>query len=102
MSDDEAAAYAERGTPSAVRFFRAIDTRQKVYEWIYLEQSEVVWFVDRERVDYVAVDTSTSPLSKPTRETMEQKAVKGGIMGTLVGGVAAGFLLFGENLGLKD
>jgi hypothetical protein len=40
LSDDEAAVYAEMGTPDVVRFFRAIDTRQKVYEWIYLKQAE--------------------------------------------------------------
>lgn len=102
LSDDEAAVYAEMGTPDVVRFFRAIDTRQKVYEWIYLEQEEVVWFVGRKRMEYVAVDTSDSPFTKETRETLQDKAVKGGVLGTLVGGVAAGVLLFGDSLGLKN
>ena len=51
--------YQELGTPDAIRFFRAIQTRQRVYEWIYTENSRW-WFVDRQRVEYVAVDTDTS------------------------------------------
>jgi hypothetical protein len=53
-------------------------------------------------MEYVAVDTSDSPFTKETRETLQDKAVKGGVLGTLVGGVAAGVLLFGDSLGLKN
>jgi hypothetical protein len=102
LSDDEAAVYAELGRPDVIRYFRAMETRQKVYEWIYLEQEEIVWFVDRKRVEYVAVDTSNSRFTKETRETIQNKALEGGAMGALVGGLAASALLFGGSLGLKD
>jgi hypothetical protein len=102
LSSDEAAVYRELGNPDVIRFFRATETRQPVYEWIYTDQEQVVWFVDGQRVDYVAVDTSSSGLSKETRETMQRKFVAGGLVGGVVGGVAAGMLLLGDKLGLKD
>ena len=102
LSSDEAAVYGELGKPDVIRFFRATQTRQRVYEWLYTEQEQVVWFVDGKRVDYVAVDTDSSGLAKETRETLQRKLVTGGLLGVLVGGVAAGMLLLGETLGLKD
>ena len=101
LSADEAAVYNDRGTPEVIRFFRANDTRQRVYEWIYLGRDQVVWFVDRQRVDYVTVDANMSGLTKETRETLEQKAVAGGILGAAIGGIAAGMVLFGETIGLR-
>jgi hypothetical protein len=102
LSDDEKAVYKELGTPDAIRFFRATQTRQTVYEWIYEEQVQVIWFVDGERVEYVAVDTNTSSRSKETRETTQRKLKTGAALGAVVGGVAAGFMLLGDSLGLKD
>ena len=102
LSRDEAAVYGEFGTPDAIRFFRTTQTRQRVYEWIYTEQEQVVWFVDGKRVDYVAVDTDTSGLAKETREILQRKLVTGGVLGTVVGGVAAGMLTLGGRLGHKD
>ncbi len=102
LSEHEAAVYAESGTPDAIRFFRTVHTRQRTYEWIYEQRDQIVWFVDGNRVDYVAVDTKTSGISKQTREAVQQKLVTGGILSGLVGGIAAGTLLFGQTLGLKD
>jgi hypothetical protein len=102
LSPDEAAVYSEFGTPDVIRFFRATQTRQRVYEWVYTEQEQVVWFVDGKRVDYVAVDTDSSALAKETRETVQRKLVTGGVLGAVVGGVAAGVLTLGSSLGLKD
>lgn len=102
LSSDEAAVYKELGTPEAVRFFRTVETRQRVYEWVYLKRDQAVWFVDGTRVDYVAVDADSSGLTKETRETLEDKATKGGIVGAVVGGVAAGLLILGDKVGLKD
>jgi len=102
LSNDEAAVYKELGTPEAVRFFRALQTRQRVYEWVYLKTEQNVWFVDGTRVDYVTVDADSSGLSKESRETLQDKLITGGIVGGVVGGVAAGFLLLGPTLGLKD
>jgi hypothetical protein len=102
LSSDEAAVYRELGNPDVIRFFRAAETRQRVYEWIYIEQEQVAWFVDGQQVDYVAVDTDSSVLTKETRETLQGKLMAGGIVGGLVGGVAAGMLLLGDKLGLKD
>lgn len=102
LSADETAVYQELGTPEVIRFFRAVETRQKVYEWIYVEKQQMVWFVDGKQVDYVAVDTNTSGLSKETRETQQQKLTQGGILGATIGAFAAGMLLLGESLGLKN
>ena len=102
LSADEAAVYQELGTPDTIRFFRAVQTRQRVYEWIYTEKQQVVWFVDRQRVEYVAVDTDTSGATKESRENFQQKLVTGGILGVAIGGFTAGMLLLGETLGLKD
>lgn len=102
LSADEAAVYQESGTPNSIRFFRAIQTRQRVYEWIYVEKQQLVWFMDRQRVEYVAVDTDTSGMTKEARETLRQKVLTGGALGAAIGGFAAGMLLLGESLGLKD
>ena len=102
LSNDEAAVYKELGAPEAVRFFRARQTRQRVYEWVYLKAEQNVWFVDGTRVDYVTVDADSSALTKESRETLQDKLTTGGIVGGVVGGVAAGFLLLGPKLGLRD
>jgi hypothetical protein len=102
LSADEAAVYQELGSPDVIRFFRAVQTRQQVYEWIYTEKQQVVWFVDRQRVEYVAVDTDTSGATKESRERLQQKLIAGGLLGVVVGGFAAGMLVLGETLGLKD
>lgn len=102
LSADEAAVYQELGAPDVIRFFRAIQTREPVYEWIYTEKQQVVWFVDRKRVEYVAVDTDTSGMTKETRETIQKKLTAGGILGVAIGGFAAGLLALGNTLGIKD
>ena len=79
-----------------------MQTRERVYEWIYTDKQQVVWFVDRKRVEYIAVDTDTSGTTKETRETLQQKLTTGGLLGAAMGGFAAGMLLMGESLGLKD
>jgi hypothetical protein len=102
LSSDEAAVYKELGTPEAVRMFRTLETRQRVYEWVYLKAERNVWFVGGTRVDYVTVDANSSAFTKESRETLQDKLTTGGIVGGVVGGVAAGFLLLGPKLGLKD
>jgi hypothetical protein len=102
LSADETAVYEELGTPEAIRFFRTNETRQRVYEWVYLERDQIVWFVERQRVDYVTVDTNISGFSKETRETVEKKAFAGGVLGAAIGVVATGMVLFGNSLGLRD
>ena len=102
LSSDAAAVYKELGTPDAVRFFRALETRQRVYEWVYLAREQTVWFVEGKRVDYVAVDADPSAFTKETRQTLRDKLTTGGIVGAAVGGVAAGALLLGDKLGIKD
>jgi hypothetical protein len=102
LSDDEKTVFTELGTPDTIRFFRTAQTRQPVYEWLYQQPIRIVWFVDGQRVDYVAVDANLSSLKKETRETGRAKLIKGGIVGGIVGGVAAGTMVFGKTLGLKD
>jgi len=102
LSNDEAAVYKELGTPEAVRFFRTVETRQRVYEWVYLKGERNVWFLEGTRVDYVAVDADSSGFTKEGRETFQDKVITGGAVGGVVGGVAAGFLALGKKLGLRD
>lgn len=102
LSDDEKALYTELGAPHTIRFFRALHTRQQVYQWHYEPSGQIVWFVDGKRVDYVTVDAGTSRLTKEAGEHTQAKLIKGGLLGLAVGGVAAGMLVFGETLGLKD
>ena len=102
LSSDEAAVYKELGTPEAVRLFRVLQTRQRVYEWVYLKAERNVWFVDGTRVDYVMVDADSSAFTKESRETLQDKLTTGGIVGGVVGGIAAGFLLLDKKLGLRD
>jgi hypothetical protein len=102
LSSDEAAVYKELGTPEAVRFFRTLQTRQRVYEWVYLKAEQNVWFVDGTRVDYVTVDADSSAFTKESRETLQDKLTTGGILAGVVGGVAAGFIILGPKLGLQD
>ena len=102
LSSDEAAVYKELGTPEAVRVFRTLETRQRVYEWVYLERAQVVWFVEAKRVDYVTVDADTSELTKETRQTLRDKLTAGAVVGAAIGGVAAGLLILGDKVGLKD
>jgi hypothetical protein len=102
LSNDEAAVYKELGTPDAVRFFRTVETRQRVYEWVYLKGERNIWFLEGARVDYVAVDADNSGFTKEGREVFQDKLIAGGAVGGVVGGVAAGFLVLGKKLGLRD
>jgi hypothetical protein len=102
FTPDEAAAFAQFGTPQVIRFFRSILTRQHVYEWIYTEQGQSVWFVDGQRVEYVAVDTQMSSLPQASRDVMQEKFIAGGALASAVGGIAAGFIVLGETIGLRE
>ena len=100
LSQDEAAVYKELGAPEAVRFFRTLETRQRVYEWIYLKAERNEWFVEGAHVDYVTVDAGTSTFTKEDRDILQDKLTTGGIVAGAVGGFAAGVLLLGPKLGL--
>jgi len=102
LSPDEAAVSEELGTPDEIRFFRNASTREAVYTWIYKEPEQLVWFNAGQRVEYVAVDTSTSRLTAAERNTVSSKAVTGGFMAGAIGGVAGGFLARGGDIGRKD
>jgi len=70
LSDDQREVFERRGAPTYIRFFRAVETRQPVYAWIYANQDEpvdLVWFIDGQRVDAIAVDRDPSAFSSTTR-----------------------------------
>jgi hypothetical protein len=104
LSSDEAAAVDEFGTPKVIRYFRHVETRQPVYEWLYEEEEEgpIIWFLEGKRVDYVPVDPSTSSLTRAERATARRKVITGSVLTGVVGGVAAGLLIFAPQLGLQD
>lgn len=102
LSEDEAAVFAQSGTPAAIRFFRSTLTRQRVYAWIYEEQGQVIWFVDGQRVDYIAVDTNTSAVTQASREATQEKLIEGGGLAGAVGGIAAGFIALSKTIGLRE
>jgi hypothetical protein len=102
LSPDEAAVLAELGTPDEIRFFRNISTREAVYEWIYKEPEQLVWLNAGQQVEYVAVDTNTSKRTAAERNTVRSKAVTGALLAGAVGGLAAGFILLSDDIGLKD
>jgi len=79
-----------------------VQTRQRVYEWVYLKNERHVWFLDGTRVDYVAVDADNSGFTRESRETLQDKLTTGGVVAGVVGGIAAGFILLDKTLGLRD
>lgn len=102
LTADETAVFEELGTPDVIRLFRRAQTRERIYEWIYESENQAVWFVEGERVDYVVVDTNMLPLTREERQNLQQKAYTGGILSGVVGALATGFILLGEDIGLKD
>ena len=90
LSEDERSVFEELGTPDVVRFFRNVETRQPVYEWIYMEPFHTVWFMDGARIDYVMVDTNPSRRTTTGREALVRKLRTGGILAGTIGGVALG------------
>ena len=90
LSDDERGVFEEFGTPDAVRFFRAVETRNPVYEWIYMEPFRAVWFMDGVQVDYVMVDTNPSRRTTAGREALVRKLRTSGILAGTIGGIALG------------
>ena len=83
-------------------FASFVQTRQRVYEWVYLQAEQNVWFVDGTRVDYVTVDADSSAFTKESRETLQDKLTTGGILAGVVGGVAAGLIILVPKLVSND
>jgi hypothetical protein len=70
LSPDQQRVLEDRGPPMYVRFFREVETRNRVYAWIYAgggEAVDIVWFVDGKRMDSIAVDSDPSAFSSTTR-----------------------------------
>lgn len=90
LSDDERSVFEEFGAPDAVRFFRAVETRKPVYEWIYMEPFRIVWFMDGAQVEYVMVDTGLSRRTAARREALARKLRTSGILAGMMSGIAVG------------
>jgi hypothetical protein len=70
LSADQQGVLERRGPPMYVRFFREVETRNRVYAWIYAGEGEavdIVWFVDGKQVESIAVDSDASAFSSTTR-----------------------------------
>lgn len=101
LSKDEAAVYKEWGKPDTIRFFRSLEQRQRVYEWIYLEREETAWFIDGKRAEYVAIDDNLSRFTKEERETIEDKLTTAAFTAVILGGLGAGAIVLSDKAGLK-
>ncbi|MGH8071542.1 MAG: hypothetical protein ACRERE_41185 [Candidatus Entotheonellia bacterium] len=70
LSEDQRTTLDRRGPPTYMRFFREVDTRHPVYAWIYAGEGDavdLVWFVDGNRVEDIAVDSDPSAFTSTTR-----------------------------------
>ena len=97
LSEDERGVFEEFGAPDALRFFRTVETREPVYEWIYTEPFRTVWFVSGARVDYATVDTNLSRRTTASREDLARQLRTGGLLAGTIAGMAMGTVaLIGE------
>ena len=97
LSDDERAVFETFGAPDALRFFRTVETREPVFEWIYTEPFHVVWFKSGTEVDYVTVDANSSRRTAAGREALAGKLRTGGLLAGTIAGMAMGTVaLIGE------
>lgn len=84
LSADEASVYEKMGPPQYVRFFRKLDPdRQRVYEWIYTNPVQLVYFMEGKRVDYVMVDDNPTPLNEYQKRSLFWTGVTGGTVAGL-------------------
>ena len=88
LSEDERALFEESGPPDTLRFFRTVETREPVYEWIYTEPFRAVWFVSGTRVDYVTVDSNVSTRTTASRQALAGKLRTGGLLAGAIAGTA--------------
>ena len=88
LSEDERALFEESGPPDTLRFFRTVETREPVYEWIYEEPFRAVWFVSGTRVDYVTVDANASTRTTASRQELAGKLRTGGLLAGAIAGTA--------------
>ncbi|MDE0207584.1 MAG: hypothetical protein OXP66_16345, partial [Candidatus Tectomicrobia bacterium] len=94
LSEDERALFEEAGPPDALRFFRTVETREPVYEWIYTEPFRAAWFVSGTRVDYVTVDANVSTRTTARRQALARKLRTGGLLAGAIAGTALGTVSF--------
>ena len=95
LTEDQREVYERRGPPTYIRFFREVETREPVYAWIYADETEpvdLVWFVDGNVVDAIAVDRDTSAYSSTTRRRVRYAL----LIGTGVAVIPAIFLLVNQ------
>lgn len=90
LSPDERVVFDRWGVPSVIVFFRSLEGRKPVYEWVYENPFHSAWFVERKQVNYVAVDPETSPLGYHTRKIGNRMIVVGGVVVAIVGIVVIG------------
>ena len=94
LSEDEQATFDEFGTPDAIRFYRTVQTREPVYEWIYMQPFRTKWFSGGSQVDYVEVDTNISGRTTASREALVGKLKTGGLLASAIAGMAMGTVAF--------
>lgn len=94
LSQDERATFEEFGKPDAIRFYRTVQSREPVYEWIYMQPFRTVWFSSGSQVDYVTVDTNISRHTTNSREAFVGKLKTGGLLAGTIAGMAMGTVAF--------
>ncbi|MBI3014080.1 MAG: hypothetical protein HYY65_03210 [Candidatus Tectomicrobia bacterium] len=90
LNPDERGVFEKWGTPEAILFFRSLEGRKPVYEWVYRNPFRSAFFVDGKQVSTIAVDSETSPLGTRARKIGNRLIVIGGIVVAVVGILAIG------------
>ncbi len=75
LSEDEKQVYDTFGTPTYVRLFRTMDTREKVYEWVYDQPNaplQVFLFTEGKRVADAPLDPNPSVFRESTRRALRR------------------------------
>jgi len=85
LAPDERAVYEKWGAPEFILFFRSLEGRKPVYEWVYRNPFRSAFFMAGKQADSIPVDLETSPLGYRARKIGNRIIVVGGVVMAVVG-----------------